>query len=121
MKMLPGRSAAIQSENAKTAKAGGASEREAVLVSMRLAKRDKEKEVPSHGPMGHKEQYPYGTRIELEHEQLNKLGMSQSPKVGDKMKLHAHVTVHRASHSEDEHGGGPRRSVGLQITKMKLK
>lgn len=90
------------------------------LVDLKRTKKEKhgEKEPAQiHGP---EEDYPYGTRISLQHEELQKLGMSDSlPKVGSVHRLHglAHVIGVSEDHNE---GGKKRRRVELHIRKMAL-
>ena len=64
--------------------------------------------------------YPYGTQISLRHEDLQKLGMGELPKVGQKFHLHGHAVVTSVSH-EERQSGPPSRRVELQIHKMALK
>lgn len=64
--------------------------------------------------------YPYGTQISLRHEDLQKLGMGELPKVGAKFHVHGHAVVTNVSH-EERQSGPPSRRVELQIRKMSLK
>lgn len=67
-------------------------------------------------------QYPYGLRVRLDNDTIEKLGLKKLPKVGDVRSLGARVKV--ASVSENEYDGpdGKRkhRDVELQITDMGL-
>jgi hypothetical protein len=65
------------------------------------------------------EDYPYGLEVRLDHEQLEKLGVTNLPKVGSKMHLHSHAHVTHVS--EESRDGARRRSVTLQMRKMSLK
>lgn len=62
--------------------------------------------------------YPYGTRISLGEDEMQKLGMDM-PKVGQKIHLRGHGVVHSASQSESA-GGKPRRNVELQLHKISI-
>lgn len=64
------------------------------------------------------EEYPYGTRVRLENEEMDKVGLSK-PKVGDHYEIRGHAKVIGAHESADEHG--PRRHVELHITHMGAK
>lgn len=65
------------------------------------------------------EEYPYGLRISLRNEELEKLGITALPAVGSEMTLHASVRVTSTSQNEyqDEK---PRMHVELQIEKMAI-
>ena len=117
MALIKGYSADAQAENTRSLKAKGLSERDAVLVSMKRAKKDKDKsmECCSVGP---ENDYPYGLCISLEDESLDKLSIDKLPTVGKKVKLTAEATVDRVS--ENASKDSKSRSVSLQITKMKL-
>lgn len=60
--------------------------------------------------------YPYGLKICLSKEELDKLGIKELPKLGANMKVMATVEVCGVSMSEYE--GGEYRSVDLQIVEM---
>lgn len=62
--------------------------------------------------------YPWGTRLTLEGEQLEALGLANAmPAVGTRMDMVAIVEV-IGSHSESVDGGKPQRRLELQITEM---
>lgn len=118
---LKGDDKGVVGENVRELKNKGLSERDAVLVSMKNAKKkDKKKDagccVPSCGP---DEAYPYGLRIELNEDSLDKLGIDKLPGVGDEMEVEAKVEVQSVSENAYQDGEN-RRSVSLQITKMSL-
>lgn len=118
--MLKGDSKGIVGENVREAKKRGLSERDAVLVSMKNSpKKEKKSKLasPCCGPSD--EAYPYGLRIDLNNDSLEKLGIDELPDSGDTMKLVAEVKVESTSERQ-ERNGDKNRSVGLQITKMKL-
>jgi hypothetical protein len=65
------------------------------------------------------EDYHYGLNVSLGHEEMKKLGL-KTPRVGDKVKIHAHG--HVTSVSESHHAGDkkPNRRVELQLRKMEV-
>lgn len=67
--------------------------------------------------------YPYGLRICLNNEGLQKLGITTLPGINERMVLHALVEVVQVSESEYQEGDGgshASRNVDLQITDMEL-
>lgn len=66
-----------------------------------------------------KERYPWGTRIDLDNDTLEKLGIDELPAVGSKMTMEAKVTVIGSRQSAST-GSGESRSLELQITDMEL-
>jgi hypothetical protein len=78
------------------------------------------KEYASPSALAEAPQYPYGLRIDLNDESLEKLGIGELPAVGSKKVLYAIAEVVRVSH--DESMGGPaRKSLTLQITDLSCK
>jgi len=67
----------------------------------------------SEGP-----EYPWGLKINLDTDTLTKLGISELPKIGTSMMLHAKVFVCDMYQSESE--GSKNISLGIQITDMSL-
>lgn len=63
-------------------------------------------------------EYPYGLCISLEKDQLEKLGITELPKVGAKMMVHANAVVKSVSAYDTQSGSDQR--VELQITEMEL-
>jgi hypothetical protein len=63
--------------------------------------------------------YPYGLGVSLDHDSLSKLGIHTLPKVGSKIKLHAHAHVKSAS-EESRDGGQKTRRVELELRHMML-
>jgi hypothetical protein len=61
--------------------------------------------------------YPYGLELSLNEESLQKLGLTQLPAVGTKMRITAECTVSRTSAYQSQ-GGEPEQNVSLQITSM---
>lgn len=76
---------------------------------------DEQKEMHDEGP-----KYPYGLELRLSNEEMDKLGMSELPDVGEKRMIMARVEV--SSIDAHEHQGDDERhqSVGLQITDMAI-
>lgn len=62
-------------------------------------------------------EYPYGLCLNLEDEQIKKLGISKLPEVGETMTLTAKVEVSSLS-QRDTREGGKKSSLSLQITDM---
>lgn len=60
--------------------------------------------------------YPWGLRLNLDKETLDKLGIDGLPGVGDKVLVAARATVVGVSQHESE--GHDSRSVELQITDL---
>jgi hypothetical protein len=63
--------------------------------------------------------YPYGLRLDLNDETLEKLGMESLPKVGKAMVLTAKVKV-IATRENQREDGEKCRSVEMQITDMEF-
>jgi len=86
---------------------------------MKLSKADREKSLGGLGPSMSEDgpTYPYGLNVSLEEAAIAKLGIDL-PKVGTAMTLIATVDV--TSVSSNEHAGGQRRTVSLQITDLCL-
>ena len=63
--------------------------------------------------------YPYGLCITLDDGTLEKLGLSEAPKVGTEITFTAKATVSSVS-SYEQAEGDSERSVGLQITDMDI-
>lgn len=110
-------------EEVRGYKNAGLSEREAVLKSLKRTKADKkrQKKAMTVGPYSG-EDYPYGTRLDLDEDSLKKLGIKELPEAGDELCVTAHATVTRSeeSTSSDGRGSKTRRYLCLQITKMAL-
>jgi hypothetical protein len=62
-------------------------------------------------------EYPWGTRVSLENDSLEKMKITDLPEVGKEMMMMAKVKVVETSSRENEEGK-KRRSVDLQITDM---
>lgn len=67
---------------------------------------------------GPEDEYPWGLRIHIEDEQLEKLGIDMMPDPGAKRMMMARVEIVSTDvHNRD---GEKHRSMSLQITDMKL-
>lgn len=68
--------------------------------------------------VGNEDRYPWGTRLDLNKDSLDKLGIKDLPAVGTKMMIEAKVTViaTRQTAREDD----TTRSLELQITDMAI-
>lgn len=118
--MLKGTSKAVEHENTREMKHRGMTEKQAVMASLKRSKKANDAEAKQMSSPSSRDQYSYNSRMELDHDMLEKLGLTQLPKVGDKVKLHAkaHVTsVSEHAHERD----GKRRSVSLQMTHLGIK
>ena len=94
------------------------------MVNLQLSKAEAQEE---SGATPELPRYPYGLSIYLDDETLEKLGMTEMPKVGTVLQLTAQVTVTgtstRATQGEKEAGEATETTcscVDLQITDMDL-
>ena len=81
------------------------------------------------GEVANTQEYPYGLRICLDRPSLTKLGITEMPAVGAKVKVSALASVVGVSQYESENRpaqqtgeghGKPNRTVELQIEAMEL-
>lgn len=87
------------------------------LVDLKRTKQErKERSKPS--PMDG-EDYPYGLRVHLGHDELQKLGIDTLPKAGSKVHLRAHAHVASVEDRQRD-GGKPERSMSLELRHMSL-
>lgn len=86
------------------------------LVSMKEKPEKKSKPVASVDPGGG---YSYRHQISLNTEDMNKLGMDKTPRVGDKVHVHAHGIISSVSANEHEPGKMEHR-VEIQLQKMRV-
>ena len=105
-------------DNVRDLRGKGLSERDAVLVSMKKTKAEATLE-DKPSPMS-REMYPYGLRLDLNDDSLEKLKIESLPKVGKTVQVTAEARVESVSERDDTRGG-KRRSLELQITKMAVK
>lgn len=78
-------------------------------------KRDRDYEGPDYPEPS---PYPYGLRIHLTTEDLDKLGVDEMPECGDMVAFYVYGCVCSTSESKDEYG--ETRCVGIQIEKMSI-
>lgn len=91
----------------------------AKLIDMKVDQKAREKRYKeSTVAMDGGDEYPYGLRLRLGEEEIDKLG-EDLPAVDTEMALVAVVKVTSVSSNESA-GGGKNRSVELQVTKMCL-
>jgi hypothetical protein len=85
------------------------------MINMKQAPEREEKpgEVEMDEP-----KYPYGLCINLDKDQLDKLGITALPQVGATMMITAKAYVKSTSAYETQ--GGKDMSIGLQITDMEI-
>lgn len=70
-------------------------------------------------PQAPMKEYPCGLRLHLGQAELDKLGISEVPNVGEKLKLNAVVEVVEVG-SDPEKGDEKKYRVALQIQEMEL-
>jgi hypothetical protein len=91
------------------------------MVDMKLPKRKKEDMKTAGMPMDMpQDQWPYGLKITLEKEQIDKLPSVKGYNVGDYVFIEAEACVVSMRKSEQK-GGKDHYSVELQIEKISLK
>ena len=88
------------------------------LVDLKRSKADKAEEAQeaTGGPAG--DDYPYGLCLNIDNDELAKLGVSQLPNVGDEFHITAVAKVTRTSSSASENDESS--GMSLQITMMEL-
>lgn len=64
--------------------------------------------------------YPYGLRIQLTPEEVEKLGMGEAPEVGKKMKIMGMVEIVEVSKDQSEESDSDKFGFAAQITEMYL-
>lgn len=84
------------------------------LRDMRLSKAEKEDAMPM---LSHEMEYPYGLRLSLDDDSLNKLGIA-TPEHGQEFRVVGSGCVKSVSVNENEHG--MRRHVEVQLEKLLL-
>lgn len=88
------------------------------MMSMKMSKKEKEKMSTAMPAAADGPEYPYGICLNLEKEEIDKLGLG-TPKAGSSMMLHAMVEVKSVTVSDQADGKG-YKSLSLQITDMAL-
>lgn len=91
------------------------------LVSLKRTPEDKRKDMGEPAPIeAMAPDYPWGTCIHLDTDELEKLGIKKLPEVGTVLTLTAKVRVTRRSESEGENYPGAdseeNKCLDLQIT-----
>lgn len=88
------------------------------LTDMELPKRSKKEMENTIGSVYEGDKYPYGLRIQLETEALNKLGLKPSNfKIGQTVTITAKANVEMVSEREAKRGNDSME-VSLQITDL---
>jgi len=96
---------------------GGMSERDTVMTDMKMSKKESKKDTePAKMDMP---EYPYGLKISLNTESLDKLGIKKLKAVGDYCKISGVGKVERVSESSDSYEED-HRDMSIQITKLSL-
>lgn len=94
------------------------------LISMKRTPADKRKDAGECAPIDCiAPDYPYGLVINLDSDELDKLGLTELPKVGTEIPITVKVRVTRVMAAEEENSKGDsdeRRNMSLQITDMAL-
>lgn len=85
------------------------------LVDMEMDDED-QLDCPMPITMPEKPRYPYGLRISLTHNELEKLGLDADCEVGDMIDMRAFGTVTSVSISDDS--GGKSCRVEIQLEKL---
>ena len=90
----------------------------AKIVSMKRTKEDKRADAGSTAPIeALAPDYPYGLVLNLDKDELDKLGIKKLPKAGSEFLLTAKAKVTRVNQSAVE-GEDDQNNVALQITDM---
>lgn len=89
------------------------------LINLALSKEEAREMQPRTMAEPELPMYPYGLRIELDDDAIEKLGITELPKVGAEMMVTAKVCVVSTSTSERQ-GGDEECCVSLQITDLAI-
>ena len=94
----------------------------AKLISMKRSEKDKREDAGEAAPMeAIYPDYPWGLCLHLDKDELDKLGITDLPKVGTNMSLEAKITVTRVSQSASSSPKAEEyTSIDLQVTDMAL-
>ncbi len=96
---------------------------ETKLISLKRSDTDKRKNAGECAPIDCiAPDYPYGTVINLDTDELDKLGIKEMPAVGTVLPITVKVMVTRVSQDamSGPRGDEERRSMALQITDMAI-
>ena len=88
------------------------------LISMKLTPEEQKHEA-METMMASKPEYPYGLRIDLCDESVEKLGIEKLPEIGSTMLVMAKCEVCCVSERKDEDGETDKQ-IGLQIVEMSV-
>lgn len=88
------------------------------MVSMKLTEADRKKREKSYEVIGEQPEYPYGLNIHLDNIAIEKLGIKDLPKLGEKIMLMAQVEVTGANLRKEK--SGDKKDMSLQITELCL-
>jgi hypothetical protein len=90
------------------------------LVSMKIDKAAREKRYAEPATLAtDAPEYPWGVRLQLSDEELEKLGIDTLPAIESEVLVYAKAMVVSTS-VEDSAGGPARKSLSLQITDLCL-
>lgn len=67
--------------------------------------------------------YKFGHRISLDHDDMDKLGMDEAPRIGQKVRVHGHgeiTSVHSAEETDEKGVKHKRHHVEIQLKKLKV-
>jgi hypothetical protein len=90
------------------------------MVSMKRTKAEKTarekdwKEAPAMGA----DDYHHGLKVSLDHEGMNKLGMKETPNVGDEYRIEAHGRIVSARDESREGRSAPDRNIEILLHRM---
>lgn len=87
------------------------------MAMINMKQKAEREEMPGEVEMD-EPKYPYGLCINLDKEQLDKLGITALPQLGAQMTIMAKAYVKSTSAYETQ--GGKDMSIGLQITDMEI-
>jgi hypothetical protein len=92
------------------------------MISMKRTPEDKREDAGAHAPMeAMAPDYPYGLCIHMDKDELDKLGITDLPKVGTEMTMTVKVCVSMVSQSAATGKEAyEQTSVNFQITDMAL-
>lgn len=86
------------------------------MANLAMAKANEAQEAAGTPAQGTNEQFPYGTRLELDHDTLAKMGHGTPPSAGSRVTIMGHGKVtHSGTHDD---GDGPRHNVSVQMERM---
>ena len=92
------------------------------LIDLKRPKKKKGEDEKMPAMEGDGERYPYGLRITLEKEELDKLGIKPNDfDVGVTCSFQAEGKVEEISQRETTREDSERKSISIQITKMAIK